>query len=477
METVCSEEKMTAPTQETSPFFIYAAKSDLGRKRQNNEDSYGVFAEAGAFFVADGMGGGDDGEIASASVIQELEKCCGLLSRPDGFGYAAEDVADAMSLAIDKSSNWIFQRSEAKHLKGCGSTIVGFFLDWTKPGTALALHAGDSRLYRIRGRSIRQITKDHSAAELFGTRDEKKINPVFRGMITRAVGIAPSVDVERTPFDIRCGDKMLVCSDGLTKMVPEKRILEIIRGEGRPEAAVSQLVDAAHEAGGVDNVTVVLVAIGNLPNPAGRIPSSAIIAKLKEDEDTRRTDDGTGESTDTGETPTQSGADSDTCATLAPLNSVSDSIKTETKIAICRPGPSRPLGNGNRYIRKTLVIAGLVAVAAVAVAASLWMWRQHVRSRERKEAAARLDAARQQELVVRHERERAEQAQRRAEAERETEKRRRRMADEEKRLAEEAERAQKKAMRDRIDAQDAKEVINLREKREERDRARKAAHQ
>ena len=466
---------MTDPTQDTSPFFVYAAKSDVGRKRQNNEDSYGVFAGVGAFFVADGMGGGDDGEIASAAVIQELEKCCGLLSHPDGMGYAAEDVADAMSHAINNSSNWIFQRSESKHLKGCGSTIVGFFLDWTKPDTALALHAGDSRLYRVRGRSIRQITKDHSAAELFGAKDEKKINPVFRGMITRAVGIAPTVDVERTPFDIRCGDKMLVCSDGLTKMVPEKKIVEILRGESRLATAVSQLVDAANEAGGVDNVTVVLVAIENLPKPVGRIPSSAITAKLKEAEDTRRTDDEIDERTDSEERPTQGGDDSDTCATLAPSNVVSGSVKTETEIAVCRPRPSRPLGN--RSIRKTLIAVGLAAVAAVAVTVSLWMWWLHVRERERKEAEARLEAARQQELVVRHERERAEQAQRRAEAERETEKRRRQMADEEKRLAEEVERAQKKAMRDRIDEQDAREVINLREKREERDRARKAAHQ
>ena len=471
---------MTAPTQEKSSFFAYAAKSDLGRKRKNNEDSYGVFAGAGAFFVADGMGGGDDGEIASAAVIQDLEKCCGLLSHPDGFGYAAEDVADAMSHAINNSSNWIFQRSESKHLKGCGSTIVGFLLDWTKPGTALALHAGDSRLYRIRGRSIRQITKDHSAAELFGAKDEKKLNPVFRGMITRAVGIAPSVEVERTPFDIRCGDKMLVCSDGLTKMVPEKKILEILRGESRLDAAVSQLVDAANEAGGVDNVTVVLVAIGNLPKPVGRIPSSAIVEKLKEAEDTRRTDEETGGTADSEDVPTQEGGDSDTCATLAPSNVESGTIEMEAKSTVSRSLPSRSFPSrllNNRVIRRSLLVVGLTVVALVVIVACLWLWRVHVRERERKEAEARLEAARQQEMVVRHERERAEQAQRRAETERETEKRRRRMADEEKRLAEEVERAQKKAMRERIDEQDAREVNNLREKREERDRARKAAHQ
>ncbi|MBO7483146.1 MAG: serine/threonine-protein phosphatase [Kiritimatiellae bacterium] len=244
-----------------------AAASDIGRKRKNNEDSFGVFPEAGFFCVADGMGGGDDGEVASAATVRAIEDFTASHPQPDNAGYSAERYADGICRALVVTSGWIYDRTQEKHLKGCGSTFVGVCFDPTRPAEALALHAGDSRLYRIRGRSIQRITRDHSAAELIGAKDEDDINPMFRGMILRAVGIQPVVDVERTPVQVKFGDKLVICSDGLYRMVPEKKIVSILRAAETPDDAVKTLIDAANEAGGIDNVTAVLVEVGELPQP------------------------------------------------------------------------------------------------------------------------------------------------------------------------------------------------------------------
>lgn len=244
-----------------------AATSDVGRKRKNNEDSFGVFPESGFFCVADGMGGGDDGEVASAATVRAIEDFTTAHPQPENAGYSAERYADGICKALVETSSWIFDRTQEKHLKGCGSTFVGICFDPTRPSEALALHAGDSRIYRIRGRSIQRITRDHSAAELIGAKDEDDVNPMFRGMILRAVGIQPIVEVERTPVQVKVGDKFVICSDGLYRMVPEKKIVSILRAAETPDAAVKSLIEAANEAGGVDNVTAVLVEVGELPKP------------------------------------------------------------------------------------------------------------------------------------------------------------------------------------------------------------------
>ena len=244
----------------------YAARSDVGRRRSNNEDSYGVFPESGMFCVADGMGGGDDGEVASAATVQAVAHLAeGMKDRPDE-AYPAGAVADSLSVAVDAASRWIYCRAQERKLNGCGSTFVGVCFDPVSPGSAIALHAGDSRLYRFRDGELRQITRDHSAAELIGSSDEE-INPLFRGMIMRAVGVHPKVEIERTLFPVAKGDRILICSDGLTRMVPDGGIADILSGRQDADDAVHALIDAANAAGGVDNVTVVVVDVGALPPP------------------------------------------------------------------------------------------------------------------------------------------------------------------------------------------------------------------
>ena len=266
----------------------FAAKSDVGRKRKNNEDSFGVFPSCGVFCVADGMGGGDDGEVASAATVEAVREFCELHPLPPGRGWRMDDWLDGVSTAVSKASAWINSRTRERGLKDCGSTFVGLCFDPSHPSVAMAIHAGDSRLYLLRGHGIRQITKDHSVAEMIGVKNEKEVNPLFRGMILRAVGIQPAVDLERTMFDIKKGDRIILCSDGLSKMLPDKRIEAIARGKKALADAAEALVEAANEAGGSDNITVVIVEVGTLPTAIPVVPVPDCPAH---DEDSREDED------------------------------------------------------------------------------------------------------------------------------------------------------------------------------------------
>jgi len=247
------------------PHIKYAGLSDVGRKRKNNEDSYGLFPEIGVFCVADGMGGGDDGEVASAATVRAVEMFAKANPLPPKAGFSKDSMVAGLRGAVNSASSWILKRAQEKGLKGCGSTFVGVLFDPCCPDTAIALHAGDSRLYRVRGRSIQQITKDHSAAELIGAKDENEINPMFRGMILRAVGIQKSVEVDATPFQVKQGDRIIICSDGLSKMISDRQIVSIVKESDAVETAVKALVAAANEAGGFDNVTAVVVEVDKMP--------------------------------------------------------------------------------------------------------------------------------------------------------------------------------------------------------------------
>lgn len=246
------------------------AKSDVGRKRTNNEDAVGVWPNSGLFCVADGMGGGDDGEIASAAIVRGMDSVAGALSPRNDRTLPRETVVGCVTKVINSASAWIYNRAVDHHLTGCGSTFVCICFDAGNPSVATALHAGDSRLYRIRAGNIEQLTKDHSAAEMFGVKAEQEINPMFRGMILRAVGIKQSVELEMTSVDVRENDVFILCSDGLYRMIDEAHIVELATAdEDDAVATVSSLVDAANESGGIDNISVVLLQVGKLPSPIG----------------------------------------------------------------------------------------------------------------------------------------------------------------------------------------------------------------
>ena len=250
-----------------------AARSDKGCKRPKNEDSFGLFPDVGVFCVADGMGGGDDGAFASAETVKEISDFCDKVCVTETSGQPAAVLVMGISSAINRASESIFKHAAEKGLKFCGSTFVGVVFDVTAPDSAVAVHAGDSRLYRYRNRVLTRMTRDHSVAELVGEANEAKLDRRLRGAVVRAVGIQSSVNVEKTPFDIRSGDRLFLCSDGLTRMVSDSSLSEILSCNIDSEAVAEKLVEAAKLCGGDDNITVVVLDIGELPEPLPAIRS------------------------------------------------------------------------------------------------------------------------------------------------------------------------------------------------------------
>lgn len=377
------------------PHITHAAKTDVGRKRKNNEDAFGVYPDAGVFCVADGMGGGDDGEIASAAVVKSVGAFAIAHRAPPNAGYPAGDVASGVVAAVNEASAWICARAASRGLKGCGSTFVGVCLDATAPSEAVVLHAGDSRLYRVRGASVKQITKDHSAAELIGAKDESAVNPCFRGVILRAVGIHPSVDVERTPLPLKEDDRIVICSDGLSKMVDDRKIAAIVHGAATPETAANALVAAANAAGGADNVTAVVLFVGKLPPPMPAMPMRATEASADSNEDAGDADTsstgsggGFGLDTDTADEP-------QTIPTMAARPQKRDGFAEACRIPHAGTASAhRAEARRNRALR--VVAAVLTAATAAVLAASCSIYL--VRRAKAREAEA--EAERQRNVQV-----------------------------------------------------------------------------
>lgn len=462
--------------------------SDIGRKRSNNEDSFGVFADVGVFCVADGMGGGDDGEVASAAAVRAVETFVNAHRPISGVAYSAEDFSDGICSAINDASTWICSRAKEKHLKGCGSTFVGVCFSAANPGEAIALHAGDSRLYRIRGRSIQQITKDHSAAELIGAKDDGELNPMFRGMILRAVGIQPSVEIERTPFNVRNGDRILVCSDGLSRMVPDKKILSTVREAPSVESAVEALVAQANEAGGIDNVTVVLVDVGELPAPLPVVPMPKNLTGEKSDaastlsaaascQTTCETSDDTAVSFDV-----EGASEPSTLAPIGETVSMTGITATFSGDRAEEPAMPETIKKSPTRIGRQAIAASLSALAVIAIIFAFVAVGRRSERRAAEETRLRAEVVRAEQARLEEETRRAEEERERLsrlEMERERERiaEERRITEENLRKAVEAQRqAEEEAAKRARDAALRAEAARLRlekEKRQAEERRRK----
>jgi len=228
---------------------LVATRTDVGRVRPGNEDAFLVTDDVRLVAVADGMGGHQAGEVASATAITALL---------DGV-QQGESITDAITGAND--AVWVMAAGDLS-LRGMGTTLTAGVLD----GTTLRIgHVGDSRAYLLRAGALRQITTDHSViAELIAagelTEAEALVDP-RRAMITRALGIDPSVAVDELTVDLEPGDRVLLCTDGLTTMIRDGRIAEILVAEDDRAAVADALVAAANAAGGADNITVVVADV------------------------------------------------------------------------------------------------------------------------------------------------------------------------------------------------------------------------
>jgi len=221
--------------------------SDLGRQRQGNEDSY--FVRAPLFVVADGMGGAQAGEVASEMAVQSFDR-----RLPDG------PPADALAQVIEDANRRIHDRSRAESQRaGMGTTVTAAYVGESEVTVA---HVGDSRAYLLRAGKLERLTRDHSlVGELVArgklTEEQAETHPQ-RSVITRALGPEPDVQVDVQTCQARDGDVFMVCSDGLTSMVPEARVTQILQDAGSLEQAGRELIAAANDAGGRDNITVIL---------------------------------------------------------------------------------------------------------------------------------------------------------------------------------------------------------------------------
>jgi PPM family protein phosphatase len=254
----------------------YGAKSDVGLKRVQNEDRFCIDPSLGLYVVCDGMGGHKAGEVASGLAVEVIQKHL-LENRHEGhapligrYDAAFLPQTNRLASAIRLANHAI--HGEAQHhldYARMGTTVVSALIS----GQVLSFaHVGDSRLYLIRGDSIQPLTTDHSLV-VEQMRDgllteEEAERSAQRHIVTRALGVEATVDVELGELPVINGDVLLLCSDGLTRGVPSGDIVRAVHDQPDLQIASEQLITLANAAGGEDNTTVILVACRNRTQPS-----------------------------------------------------------------------------------------------------------------------------------------------------------------------------------------------------------------
>ena len=237
------------------------AKSDIGKARELNQDYYYVSKETDEpkiYILADGMGGYKGGEIASKLATDSVRKY--IENNFDSTPKEKEEILKLIGSAVEYANMVVYEKSkEIPELEGMGTTIEVCLIYNNK---AYIGHIGDSRIYRIRKDVIRKLTKDHSYVQKLVedkkiTREEAKSHPK-KNMLTRALGCTPYVEPDLRARNFEKGDVFIICSDGLTNMVDEKRIYELVKND--ITTATDNLIKEANDAGGYDNITVIIIS-------------------------------------------------------------------------------------------------------------------------------------------------------------------------------------------------------------------------
>lgn len=243
------------PTQASAMILVTAqAQTDKGLRRKRNEDSILAMPEHGVFVVADGMGGYQGGEIASALAVKTIEHAF----RTGDFAAEAHDNipvrGSELARAIQMANDAILDRAqEDKELTGMGTTICAVRFAPQKERLYVG-HVGDSRLYRIRDGELRRMTSDHTMKD-FGVTGPQAAH------LSRAVGVWPTVAIDVVLGKPRVGDLYILCSDGLTKMVKDAEIARIASPDKSPSEIVEDLVGTANKNGGKDNISVIVIRV------------------------------------------------------------------------------------------------------------------------------------------------------------------------------------------------------------------------
>ena len=237
--------------------------TDRGKRRTNNEDSIFLSDEKGLYLVADGMGGQSRGEVASSMTMEII---------PESFGGPAQGAMPArLAEAIKKANHKVHQLSLEKippvedggtMVAGMGTTVVALGIH---EGMAAVAYVGDSRIYRLRDSKLELLTRDQSLAALAAERYSAAQVPArsaFKNMLCRAVGMDATVEVEVREEKVQPGDLFLLCSDGLTNMVPDERIQDLMSSDLSLQFICESLIGEANQNGGRDNVSCLLVRYG-----------------------------------------------------------------------------------------------------------------------------------------------------------------------------------------------------------------------
>lgn len=239
------------------PFWIDSAgKTDVGLVRDKNEDSLLVDPQLGLYVVCDGMGGHVGGQVASQLAVATVADSI-------AQGGDAGDEADIIVKAIKAANAAVYNKAKNEpELHNMGTTVVAVRRD----GDVLHLsHVGDSRIYRLRGGHLEQVTRDHSLINLYEDNPEMaaRFGPPNSNVIVRAIGLRDQVEVDHRAIAMEPGDLYLLCSDGLTDMIEDWMLKEIMLdgAQGPIEECAEALIRAALSNGGVDNTTALLVRV------------------------------------------------------------------------------------------------------------------------------------------------------------------------------------------------------------------------
>lgn len=243
----------------------YFAITDTGKRRKRNEDSILADRESGLFIVADGVGGRAAGDIASQMTVETFQEAAPRLAKMvERYSESSDfqtrnDVLDYLGSLCQMASRRVYEEAVRRDRPGMSTTIVAGVVGG---GAAFVAHAGDSRAYLVRDGVMRQLTEDHSMVnEMIRSgrmTPEEARNSKYRSVITRAIGQYPTVQTDLMLVEILPGDRLILCSDGLTDPV-ETDLIEEIAGRGDLDTAAHALIQAALDRGGPDNVSVILV--------------------------------------------------------------------------------------------------------------------------------------------------------------------------------------------------------------------------
>lgn len=253
--------------------YLFCAKTDPGRARDNNEDSVVYDESTLTAVLADGMGGYNAGEIASGMATAFIKSELSRWLTEAGPGIKAKEVRRAMEICVDNANRSIFNSANSNaSYAGMGTTlVVGVFKD-----DRLVLgHIGDSRCYRLREGLLEQITKDHSLLQEqmdagLITPEQAATSPI-KNLVTRALGVDEYVLLDVNEHLVQVGDLYLMCSDGLSDMIDDDAIDKIVTSELPLEQKADQLIVQANENGGRDNISVLLVEVQEAPEKRGLI--------------------------------------------------------------------------------------------------------------------------------------------------------------------------------------------------------------